>query len=307
MKNKNLIIAMLGIILALLAAVEGWRLFTAGKQPAETAGNGAERKVLYWTDPMVPGYRSDKPGKSPFMDMDLVPVYEEQNDPVRRARRHGASGNRGEPRRAHLPGRTRRAHARTRRPGLSVPGRPGHARTAGYFRARRLGASGHVGHGARSRRARTPLGRRGRKREFRRGHRRAFAQGARARGRGCGASPNEFADVVIQGAPRLRQRIMVPREAMIRTGRRNAVVLGLGGGRFQPVEVEVGEESGDWIEIRRGVKEGDTVVVSGRVPDRFRSQRARQLPAHGVRAGCSRSARGPLIFLQPQMNADKRR
>jgi multidrug efflux pump subunit AcrA (membrane-fusion protein) len=34
-----------------------------------------EKKVLYWTDPMTPGYRSDKPGKSPFMDMDLVPVY----------------------------------------------------------------------------------------------------------------------------------------------------------------------------------------------------------------------------------------
>ncbi|HTO89281.1 MAG TPA: efflux RND transporter periplasmic adaptor subunit [Thermoanaerobaculia bacterium] len=36
-----------------------------------------ERKVLYWTDPMSPGYKSDKPGKSPFMDMDLVPVYAE--------------------------------------------------------------------------------------------------------------------------------------------------------------------------------------------------------------------------------------
>ena len=36
-----------------------------------------EKKVLYWTDPMTPGFRSDKPGKSPFMDMDLVPVYKE--------------------------------------------------------------------------------------------------------------------------------------------------------------------------------------------------------------------------------------
>lgn len=33
------------------------------------------RKVLYWHDPMVPGQRFDKPGKSPFMDMELVPVY----------------------------------------------------------------------------------------------------------------------------------------------------------------------------------------------------------------------------------------
>ena len=35
------------------------------------------KKVLYWHDPMVPGQKFDKPGKSPFMDMDLVPVYAE--------------------------------------------------------------------------------------------------------------------------------------------------------------------------------------------------------------------------------------
>ena len=39
------------------------------------AASGAGRKVLYWHDPMVPGQRFDKPGKSPFMDMQLVPVY----------------------------------------------------------------------------------------------------------------------------------------------------------------------------------------------------------------------------------------
>jgi Cu(I)/Ag(I) efflux system membrane fusion protein len=33
------------------------------------------REVLYWHDPMVPGPKFDKPGKSPFMDMQLVPVY----------------------------------------------------------------------------------------------------------------------------------------------------------------------------------------------------------------------------------------
>ncbi|CAJ0808673.1 Cation efflux system protein CusB [Ralstonia psammae] len=35
------------------------------------------KRVLYWHDPMVPGQRFDKPGKSPFMDMQLVPVYAE--------------------------------------------------------------------------------------------------------------------------------------------------------------------------------------------------------------------------------------
>lgn len=37
------------------------------------------RPVLYWHDPMVPGKRFDKPGKSPFMDMQLVPVYADES------------------------------------------------------------------------------------------------------------------------------------------------------------------------------------------------------------------------------------
>ena len=45
---------------------------TALEQGAEAL---AERKVLYWYDPMVPQQKFDKPGKSPFMDMQLVPQY----------------------------------------------------------------------------------------------------------------------------------------------------------------------------------------------------------------------------------------
>ncbi|MBK0394925.1 efflux RND transporter periplasmic adaptor subunit [Ramlibacter algicola] len=45
--------------------------------PVAPAAQG-ERKVLYWHDPMVPGPRFDKPGKSPFMDMQLVPVYADE-------------------------------------------------------------------------------------------------------------------------------------------------------------------------------------------------------------------------------------
>jgi Cu(I)/Ag(I) efflux system membrane fusion protein len=49
--------------------------------PGEPGGPGAAqsaqagRIVLYWYDPMYPGERFDKPGRSPFMDMDLVPRY----------------------------------------------------------------------------------------------------------------------------------------------------------------------------------------------------------------------------------------
>lgn len=42
----------------------------------ESAGDG--RTVLYWYDPMVPEQKFDKPGKSPFMDMQLVPKYKDE-------------------------------------------------------------------------------------------------------------------------------------------------------------------------------------------------------------------------------------
>ena len=43
-----------------------------------SAASAAGRRVLYWHDPMVPGQRFDKPGKSPFMDMQLQPVYADE-------------------------------------------------------------------------------------------------------------------------------------------------------------------------------------------------------------------------------------
>jgi len=45
-----------------------------GPKASDTAPSTGKR-VLYWHDPMVPGQRFDKPGKSPYMDMPLVPVY----------------------------------------------------------------------------------------------------------------------------------------------------------------------------------------------------------------------------------------
>jgi|JI7StandDraft_1071085.scaffolds.fasta_scaffold10204_4 Cu(I)/Ag(I) efflux system membrane fusion protein len=46
------------------------------KAPAAEAR--ADRPVLYWYDPMVPDQRFDAPGKSPFMDMQLVPRYADE-------------------------------------------------------------------------------------------------------------------------------------------------------------------------------------------------------------------------------------
>ena len=48
---------------------------TSAPSTAASAPTSAGRTVLYWHDPMAPGQRFDKPGKSPFMEMQLVPVY----------------------------------------------------------------------------------------------------------------------------------------------------------------------------------------------------------------------------------------
>jgi Cu(I)/Ag(I) efflux system membrane fusion protein len=48
---------------------------SGGASKSSDIDPGTGKKVLYWHDPMVPGQRFDKPGKSPFMDMQLVPVY----------------------------------------------------------------------------------------------------------------------------------------------------------------------------------------------------------------------------------------
>lgn len=44
-------------------------------QQAGAIDPATDKKILYWHDPMKPEQKFDKPGKSPFMDMQLVPVY----------------------------------------------------------------------------------------------------------------------------------------------------------------------------------------------------------------------------------------
>ena len=59
------------------------------------------------------------------------------------------------------------------------------------------------------------------------------------------------------------QSVLVPSEALIRTGTRNVVILALEGGKFRALDVEVGQEAGGKAEIRKGLKPGERVVLSG--------------------------------------------
>lgn len=83
MKRKTLMISVAALI---SLGLGGWSLYSLGMHqgmamsaPISTEAGKAEPKVLYWHDPMVPDQRFDKPGRSPFMDMDLVPVYADES------------------------------------------------------------------------------------------------------------------------------------------------------------------------------------------------------------------------------------
>ena len=69
------------IVIALLGAgIGGGYWFAMNRMMAEMNAQAAApapegKKPLYYHDPMYPQSKFDKPGKSPFMDMMLVPVY----------------------------------------------------------------------------------------------------------------------------------------------------------------------------------------------------------------------------------------
>ena len=74
--------------------------------------------------------------------------------------------------------------------------------------------------------------------------------------------PNMFASVQIE-AEGFGRVVHVPREAVIRGGSMDRVVVALGDGRFKSQPVRLGIESGDRIAIRSGLRAGESIVVSG--------------------------------------------
>ena len=355
--------------------------------PVPAAAEPAQPKVLYWHDPMVPDQKFDKPGKSPFMDMDLVPVYADaaadegkvsisprliQNFGIRTAEvREGtldtgfsAVGAVGVDERAIVavqarsPGYVERLHVRAQYDSVAAgtplvdlyvpdwlaaeeellalkastqPGAPALA-DAARQRLRLLGVpdaeiarierdgkpsarvtltapqAGIVWEiGARDGMAVMPgttlfklagigtvwvtadvpeaqaaLVRVGAPVDARAAAYpdRAFkgtvnallpevnaaTRTVRARivlaNPGGALKPGMFTTVAFGGAA-AKPGVVVPAEAVIRTGKRNVVIVDAGQGKFQPVEVDVGRESGDLAEIRGGLNAGQRVVVSG--------------------------------------------
>jgi Cu(I)/Ag(I) efflux system membrane fusion protein len=76
-----------------------------------------------------------------------------------------------------------------------------------------------------------------------------------------GLRPGMFASVALGGDA--KPALLVPSEAVIRTGRRTLVMLAAGDGRYHPAEVRIGREAGGETEILAGLSPGENVVVSG--------------------------------------------
>jgi multidrug efflux pump subunit AcrA (membrane-fusion protein) len=255
----------LGTLIATVAMASGavgycLALLNANQAVSSSAASGA--KVLYWYDPMVPDQHFDHPGKSPFMDMQLVPKYADADN--------AAAGVRIAPDVAqNLAIRLARAEQGHLSETLTLAAAVIQAKGSGtvQLEAALPEAQASLVHLDQAGDARLPA-----------------YPGETFAGTVTAVMPPvdpashalRLRVVLSKPDPRLRPglsaelrlasqgeaALLVPTEAVIRTGRRNVVLLAENG-HFRPVEVELGHEAGERSEIRRGLTAGQQVVASG--------------------------------------------
>ena len=82
-RNRFIGLAIAGVFVALVSAFGGYRLARRSTDTAMTTTTGKEaepaKRVLYWYDPMQPGQHFNRPGRSPYMDMQLLPKYADES------------------------------------------------------------------------------------------------------------------------------------------------------------------------------------------------------------------------------------
>ena len=74
--------------------------------------------------------------------------------------------------------------------------------------------------------------------------------------------PGMYASVTVMGGTK-REVLLVPSEALIKTGTRSTIIIAEGEGHFRAVAVTAGDESEGKVEIRKGLEAGQQVVASG--------------------------------------------
>jgi Cu(I)/Ag(I) efflux system membrane fusion protein len=71
--------------------------------------------------------------------------------------------------------------------------------------------------------------------------------------------PEMFGEVVLQG--NIRQGVRIPADAIIHSGTKTVVFVALGGGKFKPREVHLGDGNNEYVEVIAGLEMGDGVVT----------------------------------------------
>jgi Cu(I)/Ag(I) efflux system membrane fusion protein/cobalt-zinc-cadmium efflux system membrane fusion protein len=75
--------------------------------------------------------------------------------------------------------------------------------------------------------------------------------------------PEMYADVVIE-SELSGERILIPEEAVIRSGKREIVFVDMGEGKYAPREITAGVSGeGEVVEVKKGLLAGEIIVVSG--------------------------------------------
>jgi membrane fusion protein, copper/silver efflux system len=74
--------------------------------------------------------------------------------------------------------------------------------------------------------------------------------------------PNMFANVQWSFAPENDAILAVPKQAVIRSGKHDRVVLALGDGQYKSVQIQIGRDFDDVFEVLYGLDDGDEVVIS---------------------------------------------
>jgi len=105
--------------------------------------------------------------------------------------------------------------------------------------------------------------------------------------KGVQLKPEMFANVVLQGGEQV-EAVVVPSEAIVRSGERNQVFIARGEGKFEPRPVTVGISADGLSQITEGLEAGERVVTSSQFlidsESKLREATAKMLEALGSAA-----------------------
>jgi len=73
--------------------------------------------------------------------------------------------------------------------------------------------------------------------------------------------PGMFAKVDIKGES-TGSYVLVPEQAILRSGKQNTVIVALGEGKFKPVEVVLGAYSNGYYQVLKGIPDNTRIVTS---------------------------------------------